>query len=87
MAKEWWEKEIDWEDRYYSGRYCHNLWKYIPKKVKDGVDDVAEDSDGYWIYLSEGWTSMDGGEDCRIIHDYDIAGIKDAVKTIRKVVT
>lgn len=84
MARDWTDKEREWEWRYYSGRYCRNLWKYIPQKVEDGIDEIGVDYDGYWIYLKEGWTSLDGGEDCGIIHDYTIDGIKDAVSTIRR---
>ena len=68
-----------------NGRAATNLWKYIPNRVIDGVADATVDSDGYWIYLESGWTSRDGGEDCRTIHAYSIKELKEDIKTIRKV--
>ena len=81
---EWWEKEEAFEKTWLSGRASQNLWRYIPDKVSDGVEDVCTDSDGYWIYLNPGWTSRDGGSDCSIIHTYLISDLKEDIKTIRR---
>lgn len=80
--REWWEKE----DSYFS-RSNHateaSLWKYIPKKYHEAVDWVSV-LEGYWIYLAEGWRAYDHAEDCGIIHEYNIADLKEAIKTIEK---
>lgn len=83
---EWWEKEYAFEKTWNSGRASQDLWRYIPDKVSNGVADVCTDSDGYWIYLNPGWTSCDGGEDCRTIHTYLISDLKEDIKTIKRVV-
>jgi hypothetical protein len=81
---EWWEKEDRYERQYRSGRVARDLWKYIPKKVQEGVTDALADSDGYWVYLGADWVAYDGGEDCGTIHEYTISDLIDAVKTIRR---
>ena len=82
---EWWEKEVAYEKAYSSGRQAKDLWKYIPEKLTEAVDETDVDLDGYWIYLKEGWLAYDGGEDCKQIHEYTITDLKAAIKTIRKV--
>ena len=84
FERSWEDKAGDFERSYYAGRCARNLWAYIPERFADAVDETAIDADGYWIYLKEGYTSQDGGEDCRTIHDYTISGLKAAIKTIRK---
>ena len=78
--KEWWEKELQFESIFASGRYAKNLWKYIPERLVEAIDDVSVDSDGYWIYLNDGWN--EDGE--RTIHVYTINDIKNAIKGIQK---
>lgn len=80
----WWEKEAQYETMYNDGRQAKNLWKYIPNKLSDAIDSTSVDYDGYWIYLNEGWTSADGGEDCGIIHCYNLQDLKADIKTIRR---
>lgn len=80
----WWEKETAYEAVYASGRQAKDLWKYIPEKLKEGVTDAFSDSDGYWIMLDENHVAYDGGSDCGMIHEYNIADLKAAIKTIRK---
>ena len=77
---EWWEKELAYEQTYASGRQAKDLWKYIPQKLREAVDDVGVDSDGYWIYLNEGW-NMDGE---RVIHTYTILDLKEDINDIVK---
>ena len=82
-----WQKEAAYEAIYSAGRQATNIWKYIPEKLKEGVTDAFSDSDGYWIWLDHeegGWVAYDGGEDCGMIHEYTIADLKQAIKTIRK---
>lgn len=81
-----WTKEEAYDELYRQGRQAKNLWKYIPKKLEDAVDDTAVDKDGYWIYLAHwnGWTCYDGGEDCTLIHCYTIKDLIEDIKTIRK---
>jgi hypothetical protein len=78
--KAWWEKEAAFEAAYASGRCAKDLWKYIPKKLQEAVDYVDVDSDGYWIYLAEGWCM----DDERIIHCHTIEDLKADIKRIRK---
>lgn len=85
INKEWWEKEAAYEEVYRQGRQAKDLWKYIDIKTEEGVDETAIDEDGYWVYLCEGWRAYDGGEDCTIIHEFNIQDLKVALKTIRKV--
>ena len=76
-----------YEDLYRRGKQANNIWKYIPQKYREGVTNAFSDSDGYWIWLDHeegGWVAYDGGDDCGIIHEYTIAGLKKAIKSIRK---
>lgn len=84
MSKAWHEKEASFEDAYVAGRTAKNLWRYIPRNIYHGVDDCVVDPDGYWIYLAPGWTAYDHGEDCRIIHEFTIRDLQEAIKTIRQ---
>lgn len=77
---EWWKKEYQFEQTFNSGRHAKNLWKYIPERLTDAIDDTAVDSDGYWIYLNDGWN--EDGE--RTIHVYNITDLKNAIKGIQK---
>ena len=77
-------KEEAYERTYNAGKHAENLYKYMPRKVLDGVIDAFSDSDGYWIYLSDHYTAYDGGSDCRIIHEHTVQDLKAAIKTIRK---
>ena len=47
---DWFEKEAAFCDRFRNGTHCKNLWKRIPKKIWDVIDDTNVDSDGYWVY-------------------------------------
>lgn len=78
--------ENKYEAVYASGRQAKNLWKYIPEKLAEAVDETVTDTDGYWIYLNDGYVAYDGAEDCKIIHEYNVANLKAAIKTIRKVI-
>lgn len=83
----WADKEYEYERLYSSGRTARDIYKYIPEKVREGVTNAFADTDGYWIWLDHeegGWVAYDGGEDCGIIHEYNITDLKDAIKTIRK---
>ena len=82
------DHEVNYYERFMSGNQAKNIWKYIPEKYMEGVTDAFSDSDGYWIYLYHeegGWVAYDDDEDCGIIHEYTIADLKDAIKTIRKI--
>lgn len=75
----WSDKEESYGDRR---RRSTDLWKYIPKKLYDAVADTGVDDDGYWVYLNRGWLAYDHGSDCSIIHEYNVADLKEAIKTI-----
>ena len=79
-----WEKEIRFERTYLSGLAATNICRYIPERLNESYDWATTDSDGYWIYLNDGYTAYDGGSDCGTIHEYSISDLKKAIKTIRK---
>lgn len=84
---EWFEKEAAYDELYRQGRQAKDIYKYIPEKFREGVTEAFSDSDGYWIWLDHeigGWVAYDGGEDCGMIHEYTIADLKAAIKTIRR---
>lgn len=78
---EWWEKEAAFEAAYASGRCAKDLWKYIPNRLVEAVDETNVDLDGYWIYLKDGW-NMDGE---KTIHCYTVADLKEDIRRIEKV--
>ncbi len=83
----WEEKQEAYERVYESGRQATDLYKYIPEKAMEGVTDAFSDDEGYWIYLDHeegGWVAYDGADDCGFIHEWNIADLKEAIKTIRK---
>lgn len=85
MEKEWWEKEEAFERTFNAGKAATFLWKYIPKKLEPAIAGCTTNSDGYWVYLEEGWRAYDLAEDCGQIHVYTIADLKEDLKTIRYV--
>ena len=74
------DDEYAYEQRYLQGKQCKNLWQIVPKKLWDVIDDAITDSDGYWIYIKQGY-NMDGD---RVIHSYTITGIKEDLKRIER---
>lgn len=82
FKKEWFEKETEYESRWRSGRIPTNIWKYIPGKHRTGVMNAFADSEGYWIWLNDGYRAYDHAEDCGIIHEYTIEDLRAAIKTI-----
>lgn len=82
--KNWAQKENEYEERSSCGTIARDLWKYIPQKLYEAVDDCVIDSDGYWIWLKKGYLAYDHGSDCGIIHEYRISDLRDAIKTIKK---
>lgn len=81
---EWYEKEDQWERTLSAGRQVKDIWKYIPSRLIDAVNETEIDIDGYWVYLADGYVAYDGGEDCTTIHEYNVSDLKAAIKTIRK---
>ena len=77
---DWWKKEQRYEELFASGRQAKDLWKYIPESLIEAIEETAIDSDGYWIYLNEGW-NMDGE---RVIHTYTILDLKEDINDIVK---
>lgn len=58
------------------------ILKYIPQKKREAVVDAFKDSDGYWIFLRDGWEASNMDSGCHIIHEdtikelrYQISGI------------
>ena len=83
---DWFDKEEAFERVWQSGREAKDLYKYIPQRLKDAgaIATCDVDSDGYWIYLEDGWFAYDAGEDCGIIHEYTVADLIKAIKTIEQ---
>lgn len=81
---EWYEKEEQWERTFSAGRQIKDIWKYIPHRLSEAVDETEVSPSGYWIYLADGYVAYDGAEDCRTIHEYNLADLKAAIRTIRK---
>jgi len=80
----WYEKEPAYDKAYRAGKVSRDIYKYIPRKLSEAIDDCVIDPDGYWVYLNPGWSAYDHDVDCRIIHEYSIADLKQAIKTIAK---
>lgn len=80
----WVDKEEKYDELYRQGRQATNLWKYITASKQAFVTNAFSDSDGYWIWLDEDHVAYDGADDCGQIHEYTIADLKDAIKTIRR---
>lgn len=49
------------------------LRRSIPAEYKGCVDEAYHDSDGYWVYLKDGWTDSD--TDAGTIHEDTIAAV------------
>ena len=86
---EWAEKEFRYSVLYRTGRQAKDLYRYIPEELIDAeaIDWCDINEDGYWIYLNHeggGWVAYDGGEDCGTIHEFTVADLKEAIKTIRR---
>lgn len=82
---EHWEKEEHFAETFANGRTAKNLWKYIPNRLLEAIEDCYTDCDGYWVCLADGYVAYDGGGDCRQIHEYNVTDLRMAIKTIRKV--
>ena len=65
-----------------------DIWRYIPNRLLEAVEDVSYGIDKYdtkyWIYLNKGWTAYDGGDDCGVILENTVKGLRAAIKTIRR---
>ena len=83
--RERFEKEEAFDIKWANGTVSKDIRKYIPDKIGfDAVQNAFTDRYGYWIWLEDGWTAYDGFEDCGQIHEYTIADLKAAIKTIRR---
>lgn len=79
------EKEEAFDAKWANGTASKNIRKYIPDRLGfDAVQNAVTNCNGYWIYLEDGWTAYDGFEDCGTIHEYTIADLKAAIRTIRR---
>jgi len=61
------------------------IMKYIPKSKRDAIKEAFKDSDGYWIFLKEGWNADRMDADCRTIHEDTIADLRYQIAGISKV--
>ena len=80
----WTDKVSVYEDKWNAGTVAKDIWKYIPVGKQAFVVDAFADSDGYWIWLDAEHVAYDGAEDCGTIHEYTIADLREAIKTIRQ---
>ena len=62
-----------------------DLMKYIPKSKRQAIRDSFHDSDGYWIFLKEGWNADRMDSECRVIHEDFISDLRYQIAGIRKV--
>jgi hypothetical protein len=62
-----------------------DLMKYIPKSKREAIRDIFHDSDGYWIFLKEGWNADRMDSECRVIHEDFISDLRYQIAGIRKV--
>ena len=58
------------------------LLRYVPKKFHIAISDIFKDSDGYWIFLKDGW--LDSVNQCHVIHTDTIAELKEEIRLIEK---
>lgn len=83
----WEEKQEQFEKLWRSNRHAKNLYRYIPRRLAGAICWAEVDEDGYWIYLNNEdghFRAYDGAEDCGTIHEYTIADLIAAIKTIRQ---
>lgn len=62
------------------------ILNYIPKSKLDGIESCFRDSDGYWIWLKDGWNADRMDSDCHVIHEDYIKDLRYQIAGIRKVV-
>ena len=43
---EWWEKEYAYEVKWQNGTVAKDLWKYVPRRLEEAVDDVLVEITG-----------------------------------------
>ena len=46
----------------------NKIWKMIPREKQEGILEVYEDTDGFWIILNPGWNADGMDHRCRTIH-------------------
>ena len=62
-----------------------NIMKYVPKNKQDAIEEAMKDSDGYWVYLKEGWNADRMDYQCRTIHEDNVNDLRYQIAGIRKV--
>lgn len=60
------------------------LLKYVPASKREGIRSIFHDSDGYWIYLHDGWNADRMDSDIRTIHEDTIKDLRYQIGGIRK---
>lgn len=56
------------------------LMKYVPARLKNAVQDIYQDEDGYWAIFKVGYKNSDGGH---TVHEDTIREFIAAMREIR----
>lgn len=57
----------------------NKLLKYVPKRLKNSIQDIYKDDDGYWAIFKNGHENPDGGNTA---NGETIQELKEAMKEI-----
>lgn len=60
------------------------IMKYIPKTKHEAIRECFRDSDGYWIYLNDGWNADRMDSDCRVIAEDTISQLRYQISGISR---
>ena len=60
-----------------------NIMKYVPKRLKEAVRKAFSDSDGYWIFLKDGYIDTNMGT--RVLHCETIQQLRDDLKNVERI--
>lgn len=82
---EWWEKEDIYARRWVMDKQAKDIWKYVPERLNEAILDAEISSDGYWLWLADEYRAYDLSADCGAVHEYTIADLRKAIKTIKKI--
>ncbi len=59
------------------------IMKYVPKRLINAVKEAYHDSDGYWIYLANGYE--DTHMNSHVIHGYTIHELREDLRNVERV--
>ena len=59
------------------------IMKYVPKRLINAVKEAYHDSDGYWIYLANGYE--DTHMNSHVIHGYTIHELREDLRNVERI--